>query len=707
MDRGATNFRFVRCPGCLKVLVEYVDIPVYQCGGCGKIIRAKNRSAAAQNDNSRSLGADHSQSHSDVGSSANGSTSSVKEMFACSTSAHSSELEHEEKETMLRNVSSLYSGAKCNHQGNGETSGENGSDADQLAVRSHASQGQPDEGVHSKAEPEKSLKLSQQHSGRSNVMNKVEEPPESSVGHSVASEEDLVARRSADVLDLSFQSPATRSSHAYDGSISSSSDGHNGRARDRYLRLSRRTFRQPKALDTAVNEGKEGEKVSGSNQIAIDIEAGVQARTLTSKSLNERHGSGIMRMNELVRETSFESEDFYSVQNSMEPESDGPPGSPSRGSHFQRDFFRSRSSKYLRHGRMDSSRRIDELYNQLLGPRNQSAAGGKPYSRGFNPNLLHHPPEAVLHGPRQIAFPRYQFSQMPFVGQRCCSCLHCCQEDRQRQLRPNHCTDGICGAHAYNLCSHSSTAGSSGAPDHEQEKLRCDEKRKRRKNHCRPISGGAPFMICYECYELLQLPADFLISRRRLNRLQCAACSEVLELSFPAIPHIGPRSPGKVVRPCNKVGNRIGVETGSVSHSNDCTRGDSVSFSEVFDGLSFTKSFSAETEPGLHVSRNSSKGKYDKQKLGLPLHQLMGYSSASELLYQYWDLDESYESIESMVPHSWRPSEESLVIDGLREQRMSNSCHEQTGPCANPDCMEIHEEEESPQPLRTRRGSLS
>ncbi|KAE8769986.1 hypothetical protein D1007_58335 [Hordeum vulgare] len=45
MSMEAQNLRFVRCPKCLQLLVEYPSIPVYQCGGCGTILRAKNRGA--------------------------------------------------------------------------------------------------------------------------------------------------------------------------------------------------------------------------------------------------------------------------------------------------------------------------------------------------------------------------------------------------------------------------------------------------------------------------------------------------------------------------------------------------------------------------------------------------------------------------------------------------------------------------------------
>ncbi|XP_074585302.1 uncharacterized protein LOC141841077 [Curcuma longa] len=34
--------RLVRCPRCQKLLVEYPNVPVYQCGGCGIALRSKN-----------------------------------------------------------------------------------------------------------------------------------------------------------------------------------------------------------------------------------------------------------------------------------------------------------------------------------------------------------------------------------------------------------------------------------------------------------------------------------------------------------------------------------------------------------------------------------------------------------------------------------------------------------------------------------------
>ncbi|XP_034585236.1 uncharacterized protein [Setaria viridis] len=57
---------------------------------------------------------------------------------------------------------------------------------------------------------------------------------------------------------------------------------------------------------------------------------------------------------------------------------------------------------------------------------------------------------------------------------------------------------------------------------------------RRRHHHCRPVLGGAPFLVCGSCSELLQVPAATLLSRRKVARLRCSGCDEVLELTAPA-----------------------------------------------------------------------------------------------------------------------------------------------------------------------------
>ncbi|KAL0397982.1 UNVERIFIED_CONTAM: protein trichome birefringence-like 25 [Sesamum calycinum] len=46
--------------------------------------------------------------------------------------------------------------------------------------------------------------------------------------------------------------------------------------------------------------------------------------------------------------------------------------------------------------------------------------------------------------------------------------------------------------------------------------------------HCRPIAGGAPFLTCYNCFELLQLPKKVLSKKKSRKKMRCEACSTVI-----------------------------------------------------------------------------------------------------------------------------------------------------------------------------------
>ncbi|KAI3444442.1 hypothetical protein Pfo_001107 [Paulownia fortunei] len=46
--------------------------------------------------------------------------------------------------------------------------------------------------------------------------------------------------------------------------------------------------------------------------------------------------------------------------------------------------------------------------------------------------------------------------------------------------------------------------------------------------HCRPIAGGAPFLTCYNCFELLLLPKKVLANNNNRKKMSCGACSTVI-----------------------------------------------------------------------------------------------------------------------------------------------------------------------------------
>lgn len=167
-----------------------------------------------------------------------------------------------------------------------------------------------------------------------------------------------------------------------------------------------------------------------------------------------------------------------------------------------------------------------------------------------------------------------------------------------------------------------------------------------------PVTGGAPFLLCYSCSEVLQIPADFLSFKRRYHKLMCCNCSVILKFSL--------KNRTKLVK--------------YIDHSSKYLSGNEpVSIDEP--GPSFCKSFSTEEaptsiEPQLDVIKknfrekkisNSKKGskftnfvrnlgyvrsssKNSKMESSTseseevaasansPLHRLMGYHSATILL---------------------------------------------------------------------------
>lgn len=126
------------------------------------------------------------------------------------------------------------------------------------------------------------------------------------------------------------------------------------------------------------------------------------------------------------------------------------------------------------------------------------------------------------------------------------------------------------------------------------------------KRHIRPVVGGAPFLVCYRCSEVLQLPADFLLFRRRCHQLRCSSCSVILKFSLQNQTHILPYTdlvPDAIAPPpseaevdgCSDVNNRMKLAS-SVSYAGIFPHPDIVSFSDGY-GPSLGISCSTEGEP--------------------------------------------------------------------------------------------------------------
>lgn len=715
------------------VIAEFANIPMYKCGGCDTILQAKYYIDTGENVTSGSLENKREQMFTSSSEVNNGLENAAPPSYFTESIALNCDGKGESSE---HGAYGIDAATNCDEK---KDSSEHGAHGIEERDYVHDSPRTTDPLVFEietnlNEEVEKSVKLSPQGHDSSRQSEKVEECPEP-ISQSVALE-DMVDRGLGDGQGDSLRS-TTISSHAYDGSASSSENGFSDRAPHKYMLLSKRTFRHKKFLDTIDSKGKKattdmGSQVQFSNLPAKSPNERYASATVSSPDLNKGELSSRYGIHALERESSLDSEDFHSVQNWMEPEKEEPSRSLSRDSDVHWDSpncqIDSPSTKFrsLKPVQMKILRKVDELRDELSELFDQTVEGKRKFHlrsireedliRSLDSELVC-PPRAYL--PGKNVHRQFQFSQAPLSGQAHCSCLHHHPEvcRSSMQLKPNICcSNGLCRACSKavspphmdsSLPPHCHKAE---ALDHELEKFHPKERRQPIKRHCRPVSGGAPFVICYQCLKLLQLPADFLVSKRRFHKLQCGACSEVLMYSFRVRAREIPQTPVEVQHPPSEVDNSTDANSRheiSASHSNGYVQGDRFSFSVKY-GLSFAKSDSSEIETVLHVSRNSSdlmEEQNDQQVKGPQLHRLLGYPSASDLLYRLGDVDEGYQSTAPATPHFHRPSEESNTRYGLKGTgtRTPPYVHSAAGPSSN--FMETREEDESPRRSRTRRGA--
>jgi len=129
------------------------------------------------------------------------------------------------------------------------------------------------------------------------------------------------------------------------------------------------------------------------------------------------------------------------------------------------------------------------------------------------------------------------------------------------------------------------------------------------KRHYRPVAGAAPFVTCHKCLNLLQLPADFLLFKRVCHKLKCGACQEVLKFSLQNKSHVVSYTPNAVGPPSSDLDMQSkpvnGINTQSEPHV-----ADRVSYSDDY-GHSVSKSYSSEGDPvsvaPLHHSHASAR----------------------------------------------------------------------------------------------------
>ncbi|KAG8079305.1 hypothetical protein GUJ93_ZPchr0007g4636 [Zizania palustris] len=248
---------------------------------------------------------------------------------------------------------------------------------------------------------------------------------------------------------------------------------------------------------------------------------------------------------------------------------------------------------------------------------------------------VHRPSHTARVGkPRQVPAPR----GLPSRRYRRCRADPCCHDAH------HGCHHGCCPHHGGKAAC-SSCRGHCCRPREQEPPLpprppvRKEVKRRTPpRNHCRPVLKGAPFIVCSSCFKLVQVPADFSVSTKTVRKLRCGSCSTVLCYSY--------RDPG------SKKHRQYSTDGSEVAHGRGGqARRDPFAFMDNFGHVDV--SYSTEDEQPLHVSRNSSFNTVDEihgsaeatAQQSARLHRLMGYGSASDLLFRQHspDLYESFD----------------------------------------------------------------
>ncbi|XP_072959590.1 uncharacterized protein [Typha angustifolia] len=691
MASSIAGVRLVKCPKCHNILTELANIPVYKCGACGTILRAKIRTANGQKAN---LGEKVRADILDNSPITHEFSSAEKQL-----NAQSSELDDSLEQEKSPN---LYAS---------DLSVENTWKKQSLELGSNdTSARDPEIDIHKAANKVNSEgKLQKIYAQDDNGWNSQEDKsPE------LSHQGDVNMKQSDMIEDLQDSTNSDFSSKDVSCGTSSQEDTGdedcNISITTGAKELFEGTFIHKEAQDPLDSKEKSaGEDDLPDNEMDSDAARHLQSQELPAKPLCEGDASAITgKSNSNLKAISFDSEDFHSVLNWLDPENAGlAVDSPNHQEGSQSTKIRSLQllqNKILM--KMDELRdELGELFGKSAEGKIRALSRLAKQESPTKQNSNFPPPRAFR--PSINASPKYRSTHSPNLGEASDICLHCKTNLCSRIGHLRVCPIDSC-LHLETMkpkiqmgYSHQPCCHEAQAHDTECKKLQTKVKRQP-KHHCRPILGGAPFVICYRCLKLLQLPADFIISRRRLHKLQCGSCSEILLFSYRARTHASPQTPSEVAHPPSTVETNANTNTTtrpeiSTPHSTDFARGDPISYTEEYG--SFGISYSTETEHPLHVSRNSSSNFMDEAN-GKRLHRLMGYSSATELLYQHSDIDDDFDSIDPTSLHFLRHYEERSA----RESKGKGICmFEHPAVESSLYSMRMDEEEDSPKRLRDRR----
>ncbi|CAN6289539.1 unnamed protein product [Urochloa humidicola] len=586
------GYRLVRCPKCLNILPEPHNVTVYSCGGCGTTLRAKIHATNGQHVAKKQVRQD-SDNYSVATAVSNGAPPQTKDHASTEITMDSSGI------TKAPSAEHVSNGTRSNQSGEVMLPEKNDVEAGNKESKDHNSfEGQ-------------------------DTNSKMEGP--------------------ADLENTNANSACQNSGEA-DNHImvqpAENSESCKGREDDDtacHLNVSENNMLSSEMSKAAVDTQDANQKEAGQTEHAANKKSYL-VRVL-SRSCDLR--------------ASGNSLDFHSARTSLQSKS-------------------FRASEPLQSKIMNT---VDELKGDLselfhkpsepkpklqaYPPRPSKQDAGHMTHRAaitssaplaaYHPAAKHSGYAARTSRSGQVVAPR-GLPSLRYRRHRVYPCHHSVQMEMMRPCRHECCHS--CQPPCYRSCNQQEpVAPAMQAPPAIKEIVK---RRPPPRNHCRPVLGGAPFVVCSNCARLVQLPTDFAVPSRGTRRLQCGACSEILSYSY--------RDPSRKRTPPPESpfgGDEYSSDGGyddRYGGGGSYEQADPVSYSEEY-GLSFGVGDSSSTEDGrpLYVSRNSSFNTVDGRDG--KLHRLMGYSSASELLRHDPDLFESFDG--RAVPSNAR----ALVVD--------------------------------------------
>ncbi|XP_051143624.1 protein ENHANCED DISEASE RESISTANCE 4-like [Andrographis paniculata] len=574
--QSSTAVRLVRCPGCREVLAELPEVSLYRCGGCGTVLQAKNRKrettageSPAQEAYSTARTQQDSAATSNDGSTRPPSVESSPDQcsIGCNDDGIKEDISVEVPESSKQDGSSIVD----NSGGHVSKSGDESIESSRFGSNEVPSSG---ELTHSPAEHDDEIQNLPELEDEEEI-----ESPQNNDSELVVMEDDKPnVERDAKNANRNSDNAVVLSQRSLNESLDSyyltCPDDEEPPDRN-YGRIS--------SIDTAgsssVADRSSDPKFkyeSAANDSPLN---GYYAYDGSESSYDGTDDQIRRHVPSRVRPASREPERNYCATNSLHRAMQGGISGCRRSSLPPRPGFNSsEKNSYSEAEKMNLLRRVHELKDQLNRihfPKVHRRFPAGAIEEKFSPlpyeylwetysGLNHH----LRHDHRQGCGDRCSVSRPAFSGEAVhyrhrhgCSCLHCHPQDwlysAQLPCR-NRCCDRNVVASLSSPQHYTSselslwggeTANSGIHRSNEIKRLRFKEKYNVAKKHLLPVAGGAPFVACYRCFELLQVPDDFLLFERKCRQMKCNACRKILKFSLVKGTRLVPYVPKNVSAP--------------------------------------------------------------------------------------------------------------------------------------------------------------